>query len=184
MKTLLTVFAVLLFGFSQAQSIYSSKETFVTFFSKAELEDIKAENKATTSLIKVAAKEIVVRVPINGFSFEQSLMQEHFNEKKYMWTEKYPHATFEGKIESDFDFTKDGTYPVKAVGDLTVRGVTHKRTIEGTFTVKGDEVKLKAEFHIPLDDHKIERPALVLDNIAEKVLVTLDATYKAYVPKK
>lgn len=184
MRILLSIITLLLFNFAQAQSIYSSSESFVTFFSKAELEDIKAENKATTSLIKVAAKEIVVRVPINGFSFEQSLMQEHFNEKKYMWTEKYPHATFQGNIEGDFDFSKDGTYKVSATGDLTVRGITQKRTIEGTFTVKGEEVKLNAEFYIPLDDHKIERPALVLDNIAEKVLVTLDVTYKAYVPKK
>lgn len=184
MRTLLVIVAILAFGFTQAQGIYSSKESYVTFFSKAELEDIKADNKAATSLIKVAAKEIVFRVPIKGFSFEQSLMQEHFNEKKYMWSEKHPHATFNGKIEGDFDFSKDGTYNVTATGDLTVRGIAQKRTIEGTFTVSGDEVKLHTEFNIPLDDHKIERPALVLDNIADKVLVTLDATYTAYVPKK
>ncbi len=184
MRILLSITAIILFNFVQAQSIYKSSESFVTFFSKAELEDIKAENKATTSLINVTSNKIGVRVPIKGFSFEQSLMQEHFNEKKYMWSEKHPHATFEGKIEGDFDFSKDGTYNVTATGDLTVRGITLNRKIEGTFTVSGEEVKLQAEFYIPLDDHKIERPALVLDNIAEKVLVTLDITYEAYVPEK
>lgn len=177
-------FLLLLFGLNIANAqIYSSKSSFVTFFSHAEIEDIKAENKASTSLIKTASNDIAFKVPIQGFSFEQSLMQEHFNEKKYMWSAKYPHAIFEGKINGDYDLGKDGTYKVTAVGKLTVKGVEKERTIEGTFTVKDGSIELHTEFYIPLDDHGIERPAVVMTNIAEKVLVTLDATYTLYVPK-
>lgn len=164
--------------------IYSSKSSVVTFFSDAAIEDIKAENTATTSLVKGSSNEVVFKVPIQAFSFEQSLMQEHFNEKKYMWSSKHTHATFEGKIEGDYDLSKDGVYKVKAKGTLTVRGVAKEREIEGTFTVKDGKVDLHSEFYIVLEDHEVPRPTMLFENIAEKVLVTLDVTYKLYTPKK
>lgn len=184
MKNLI-LFCLLLGATAVNAQIYSSKETFVTFFSDAAIEDIKADNKTSTSLIKGSSSEIAFKVPIQGFSFEQSLMQEHFNEKKYMWSSKHPYATFEGKIEGDYDLSKEGEYEVKAVGTLTIRGVEKQREIEGTLKVDKDgKVKLHTEFSVVLEDHEVPRPSMLFDNIAEQVLVTLDATYELYTPKK
>src|SRR5579859_2531044 len=44
-----------------------------------------------------ATGDVVFSVPIKEFEFEKSLMKEHFNEK-YMESEQYPKATFQGKI--------------------------------------------------------------------------------------
>ena len=169
---------------TRSQSIFTSEETNVTFFSSALIEDITAKNNTSTSLIKVASGEVVFRVPIKGFTFEKSMMQEHFNEKKYMWSDKYPYATYEGKINGDYSLTENGTYKVTTTGTLTIRGVAKERTIEGTITVEDGKVKIHTEFYVLLADHKIERPTLVLEHIADKILVTLDATYIPYVPKK
>src|SRR5687767_8832418 len=75
---------------------YVAEKTFISFFSDAAIEDIKADNKKTTSIFDSATGEIVFSVPINEFQFEKSLMQEHFNEK-YMESDKYPKSTFNGK---------------------------------------------------------------------------------------
>ncbi len=45
-------------------------------------------------------------------------MQEHFN-SDYMESDKFPKASFKGKIQEQIDVTKDGTYPITVDGDLT-----------------------------------------------------------------
>jgi len=52
-------------------------------------------------------------------------MQEHFNEN-YVESDKFPYATFKGKITDDVDLSKDGTYNVSVSGDFTVHGVTNR----------------------------------------------------------
>ena len=63
-------------------------------------------------------------MPIKDFKFAKSLMQEHFNEK-YMESEKYPKATFQGKL-TGYDMKKSGVQDARAQGKLTVHGVTAK----------------------------------------------------------
>ncbi len=63
-------------------------------------------------------------------------MQEHFNEN-YMESDKFPKAEFKGRTDlSGVNFTKDGSYKVKASGKLTMHGVTKDVTTPGTIVVK------------------------------------------------
>ena len=50
------------------------------------------------------------------------MQKEHFNEN-YLESDKYPDATFAGKIIEDVDFTKNNTITVRAKGILTIHGV-------------------------------------------------------------
>jgi polyisoprenoid-binding protein YceI len=105
-------------------------------------------------------------------------MEEHFNEN-YMESEKYPHATFAGKMEPLVDFSKPGTYPVKAKGKLNIHGVEVEREFSGTLTVNADKTaQLKSTMEVPLADHKIERPQLVMVKIADKIAVSVDFILK------
>lgn len=106
-------------------------------------------------------------------------MQEHFN-TDYMESDKYPKATFKGKIQEHIDVTKDGTYPVNAVGELEVHGVKQQRSIPGKMTVVNGTVKMTSEFMVKCADHHIEIPRLVFHNIAESIKVTVNAAYTAY----
>ena len=78
-------------------SIFETRQGNITFFSSAPLEDIEAKNNKVISLLNVRNNEIAVRVPIKQFQFRNRLMQEHFNEN-YMESERFPYATFKGKI--------------------------------------------------------------------------------------
>lgn len=155
---------------------YVIEKAFVSFFSDAAIEDIKADNKKTSSIFNAENGEVVFSIPINEFQFEKSLMQEHFNEK-YMESDKYPKSTFQGKI-TGFDPNAKGTQQAKATGKLTVHGVTNEVEIPGTIEKQGDKIAMKAKFMVKLVDHKITIPQLLWQNIAEQVEVTVDFLYK------
>jgi polyisoprenoid-binding protein YceI len=105
-------------------------------------------------------------------------MEEHFNEN-YLESDKYPDATFSGKIEPLIDFSKPGTYPVKAKGKLKMHGVEVEREFTGTITVNADKTaELKCDMEVPLADHKIEKPQLVMVKIADKIAVKVDFILK------
>ena len=162
-------------GILHAQK-YRSEKGLITFFSDGAIEDIAAENISAGSLFNATTGELVFIVPIKDFKFQKSLMREHFNEK-YMETEKFPKATFQGKVTG---FTGDisGEQKVKAVGKLTVHGVTKDVVVPGTAEWSNGKVSLKSKFIIKLKDFNIEIPTIVWKNIAEEIELKIDFTYK------
>lgn len=175
MRLLTLLFLVISFS-SQAQK-YSAESGIITFFSDATLEDIKAENKKVVSLFNSSTGAIAFSVPIVEFQFEKSLMQEHFNEK-YMESEKYPKASFQGTI-TDFKMDAPGEQRVQATGKLTIHGVTKEITVPGTFQNKDGKILMGAKFIVRLEEYKVEIPQLMWQNIAEEVEVSLNFIFKA-----
>jgi hypothetical protein len=159
--------------------VYICKNANITLFSKAPIEDIEAKSAKGTSVYNAATGDLAFSLLMTSFVFPKSLMQEHFNEN-YMESDKYPQATFKGKIAEHVDATKDGTYPVNATGVLTVHGVAQNRTIPGSISVKGGVVTMTSEFMVKCADHKITIPTIVFHNIAESIKITVSATYEAY----
>jgi polyisoprenoid-binding protein YceI len=155
---------------------YVTEKSFVSFFSHATIEDIKADNKKAVGIFNSASADVAFSIPINEFQFVKSLMQEHFNEK-YMESEKYPKSTFQGKI-SDFNGSANGEQKIKASGSLTIHGVTNAIEVPGTIEKRGEKLLMKSKFIVKLQDYKIEIPQLLWKNIAEQVEVTLEFTFK------
>jgi polyisoprenoid-binding protein YceI len=94
-----------------------------------------------------------------------------------MESDKFPKATFKGKIQEQVDISKDGTYPVTVTGDLMVHGVTQKRSVQGTITVKNGMTTMTSEFMVKCADHHITIPSIVFHNIAESIKMNVSATY-------
>lgn len=166
-------------GTTPAQNLFSAGSGNVTFFSKAPMADIEALNARAQSIINTTTGEIAVKVPIKSFLFENGLMQEHFNEN-YMESDKYPFATFKGRINESIDWTKPGSYPVSATGKLNVHGVERDQTITGKLDVGSGKLQLDAGFTVALADHKIEIPKLVFQKIAETIAVTTRFVYQPH----
>ncbi|HMJ68502.1 MAG TPA: YceI family protein [Cyclobacteriaceae bacterium] len=173
-------YALLFFLFAASMSSYAQKytaeKTFISFYSDAPLEDITAENVKTSTIFNAATGDIAFSVPMKEFKFAKSLMQEHFNEK-YVESEKFPKATFQGKIV-DFKPGTTGVQQVKAQGKLTIHGVTKDIDVPGTIEVKGKKLEMKSKFTVKVADYDISIPQLVFNNIAEQVDVTIDFIYK------
>jgi hypothetical protein len=155
---------------------YTAEKSFIKFYSDAAIEDITAENTKVSTIFNSATGDLVFSVPMKEFQFEKSLMQEHFNEK-YVESEKFPKATFQGKL-SGYDMNKSGAQDARAIGKLTIHGVTREIDVPGTFAVEGKKLTMKSKFMVKVADYEITIPTLVFQNIAEQVEVTIDFTYK------
>ncbi len=176
-----SIFALfLLFASSlTAQGPLVTKDGSTTFFSHSPLEDIEAINEQTTAAIDFTEGNVVVKMLIKHFTFENAIMQEHFNEN-YMESEKFPAAIFKGKLVTDkaIDLSKDGTYEVGISGDLTIHGVTQPTETEATITVKGQQITATTKFIAKPADFDIKIPSVVVKNIAEEIEVTTELSFK------
>ena len=157
-----------------AQSKYFTKSADITFDASGPMEDIKAENKKATFVLDAKSGAVELAVLLKAFEFERALMQEHFNEN-YVESDKFPKSTYKGKITnfSDVDLTKDGSYPVKMSGQLTIHGETKEVPAKGTLTVSGGKVSGIASFKITLTDFDIEIPSVVKDKVSKTVNISV-----------
>ncbi|MFY7900952.1 MAG: YceI family protein [Chitinophagaceae bacterium] len=137
----------------QAQKIYSTKTAIVSFFSHTPTEDIEAFNNQVLS--KLTDKGLMnFSLLIKGFRFENELMQEHFNGKDYMESDKFPKAEFKGAITNiaTVRFDKNGNFPVVVAGNLTIKGITKKVSAKGTISVTNGKVLAKSVFNIKIKE--------------------------------
>ena len=160
------------------QTIYKADNGKVKFFSDALFEDIEAVTKKATAALNASTGDVAVLIPIKSFVFKKSLMQEHFNEN-YLESDKYPEATFKGKI-ADINVPKPGEKKQVIIpGMLTIHGVPQSREITVTLETKTDgSVWVTGNFEVKVADHKVKIPSIVFQNIAELVEVTFEILLK------
>jgi len=180
MKKYMCIFFLFLSSTLFAQERYFSKTAQISFDADGSLDDIeeiKAKNSKATCVYDATTGQFEWSVTIKDFVFANSLMQEHFNEN-YMESEKYPKASFKGKVQnfSQVQLQKNGTYKSTITGKLTIHNVTKDVSVSATFVVNGQKINGKAEFETILEDYNIERPSIVGMKIAEKVKIMIDVT--------
>lgn len=177
MKSLIIlIISILTINSVIAQSTLIDKTGVAHFYSEAPLEDIEATNKKALGAFNLEKGTVAVSMVIKNFRFDNSLMEEHFNEN-YMESEKFPKASFTGKIQdfSTLDFSTPGTFTAKAEGELEIHGVKRPLTNDVTFEVTKDAIIVKTKFKVALEDHEVEIPTLVIKNIAE--IVDVDVAF-------
>ena len=99
-------------------------------------------------------------------------MQEHFNEN-YMESEKYPFATFTGFMTDFQDLDLPDKKMVQVRGQMTIHGVKQSVIVEASVWMQDEELHLISKFGVKLTDYKIDIPKIVMYNIAEEVVVTI-----------
>ena len=136
------------------------------------MEDIEARNEEAAAVIDLASGQLAFSIPIRGFQFKRTLMQEHFNES-YMESEKFPKSTFSGKfIEFNLETLQlPGSHPVRIEGDLTMHGVTKHVTVPASIEIKEGRVLAFALFTVAPADYAIDVPLLVRDHIGKIVSI-------------
>lgn len=159
----------------QAQKKFSIEKGVINFVSNAELELIRASSGRMQGVLDPATNQFAFSIPVQSFQgFNSELQREHFNEK-YLESEKYPRMLFTGKIIEQIDFFTDGTYDVRAKGDLDIHGQKQTRIIKSRITVQDGSVQIDASFKVPLADHNIAIPRIVNQKIATEIEVTVKA---------
>jgi hypothetical protein len=176
MRTNLTILIfVLMTAISANGQKFITKTGHIRFYSDAPLEKIEANNRQVNSALDMATGGFVFKVLLKSFEFEKALMQEHFNEN-YVESDKYPNATFVGKVTNikDINLGKEGIYEATVEGKLTLHGITKDMKEKGTFEVKQEKLIGRARFNLVLADYKITIPGTVGNNISKTIEITVD----------
>lgn len=172
----LAIISLVLNYHAAGQSRYSASVGQVNFTSNAALELIKASTSTMRGVVDPSTGQFAFVVPISSFKgFNSELQRQHFNDK-YMESDRFPNATFSGKIIDDVDFGRDGSYPVRVKGELEIHGQKQTRIIRGTIVVKGNNLTVDASFIVPLSDHNIAIPNIVSQKIATEIDIIVHST--------
>jgi len=181
MRTLFFCISLLAFSLAcSAQPKFATDRGEVAFTSNAELEIIKASSTKVRGLIDPASNQFAFSVDINTFTgFNSDLQREHFLDN-YMEIDKFPKASFSGKIIEQIDFTKDGDYDVRAKGDLDIHGQKQTRIIKSKISVRKGDIVVESVFSVPLDEHSIVIPKIVNQKIATEIEVHFKAVMSTH----
>ena len=164
---------VMLTGHAQEENLFFTDSGYVRFSSDAPLEFIEASSNELAGILNISDLSITFTVPMVSFQgFNSALQRTHFNEN-YMESEKFPNATFKGKIIEEIDFTSAGTYLIRAKGNLNVHGIDHDRIIRCRVQVEPGRISVESSFKVPLEEHRIKIPSIVQQKIAEVIDVSI-----------
>lgn len=169
---IISIFLVLLSSYVNAPAyIFTVNKGSISFRSDAPLELIKASTNQLKGIFNADKKQFAFAININSFKgFNSPLQEEHFNEN-YLESDKYPRATFEGKIIEDIDFHSDGIYTVRAKGNLSIHGVIQERIIKCELNIKNGIISIKSNFTVSLEEHNITIPKVVHEKLASEIKV-------------
>jgi len=174
----LGLFTMSSFGFWEEK--LTINKTKVSFFSHTPVEDITAVNYKTVGTLDKQTGEVVFSVPMQSFEFDKALMQKHFNSPDFLDTKSHPKSKFVGKVEnlSEINLSKEGSYPAKVSGSLTIKDKSNPINENGTITVKGGKVHVQTKFDVTLADYGITfvkgKPST---NIAKNVTINFEGEF-------
>ena len=172
-NSLLLTIIFSLFNFSLEAQKMTIKSSSISFFSDGLLEDITAVNTASQAILNLVDGAFVLRIPITSFEFPNQLMQEHFNEN-YLESDKFPVATFKGKLNRTFEMGRIINTTFEAQGELMIHGIAQERIILVDISDEKKGVKVRGKFDIALEDHDIDIPSLLFQKIAEVIAVDIE----------
>lgn len=145
-------------------------EASVPFF-----EPVKAKNDEVNLILNTKRGIISFVVYIDRFSFERSLMQEHFN-ANYMESKKYPKATFKGLIEKfDLKNIAPNATEYYIEGKITMHGKSKNIRVLAKIKKVAAGIELISNFTLNSDDYNIEIPYIVRSKISKNVNVKVKA---------
>lgn len=152
----------------QAQ-VFSFDHGEIEFFTESVLSDIEAVTNKADVKMDIQTGNIEVTINIQSFVFESETMQEHFNEK-YMESDKFPQATFKGKIVQNIS-NITGEIEVDAAGKMTIHGVTNEIKVKAKISKAEGYTVVKCKIPVLFKDYNVDEPSILTKSVAKDVLI-------------
>ena len=148
----------------------------VEFYTETVMSDIEAVTKTANVKLDIQTGNFEASVNIQSFEFEYETMQEHFNEK-YMESDKFPQATFKGKIVQNIAGIS-GEMEVDASGKMTIHGVSKEIKIKAKISKKQDYTVVDCKIPVVFEDYKVDEPSILSKSVAKDVLIKVSVYLK------
>lgn len=166
---------LLLSAISFGQNKFITKSGILNFeASVPSFEEVSAKNNSVTAIINAENGELAVLAFVNAFRFKNALMEEHFNEN-YAESDKFPKATFKGKIK-EFSFEElSGINDLFIDGELEFHGITKQfAKIPVSLEYSKDKIILSGSFSALASDFEIKIPKIVQSKVTDEVQITFN----------
>ncbi len=180
-KTLLVLALAGLSAVSFAQKKRVTSSATINFDATTKLDALpKADNKTVIASLNTKSGDVAFEAVVKNFAFSNPKIQEHFNGAQWMDSDKFPKASFKGKITnlSDVNFKADGTYSATVSGNLTLHGVTKAVTAPATIVVSGKKISTTSNFSVAVADYGVNGPAIGAGKVATDPKITVSADFK------
>lgn len=179
MKKLLIACLIILGAKASAQEKLITKTGKITFeASVPAFEEVKAKTETATCILNSVTGEIACLALQKSFRFKIALMEEHYNEN-YMESDKFPKATFKGKIEN-FEASalnaSQREFTVK--GKLEMHGKSKDVTTVAKIRKTAAGVEIVTSFKVNTDDFGIEIPSVVKSKVSKTVNIAAEFLLK------
>jgi polyisoprenoid-binding protein YceI len=148
----------------------------VEFYTETVMSDIEAVTKTADVKLDLQTGDFEATVNIQSFEFEYETMQEHFNEK-YMESDKFPQATFKGKILQNISNISE-EMEVDASGTMTIHSVSKEIKIKAKISKKQDYTVVECRIPIVFKDYNIDDPSILSKSVAKDVLIKVSVYLK------
>lgn len=177
MKKIITyIFALALTSPVFAQSYYSETGT-AQFTSSVPLHNFTGTSQNLVGMIKL--DDMSVDFYIDLETLDTGNAKRDKDMLITLETDKYPFGEFFGKITSEFNMSSSDEQPVTVKGNFTIHGQTKEVEIDGTITVTGDGLLVKAAWILNLDDYDIVPPKLLIIKVDEEQAIEIETLLKA-----
>ena len=155
-----------------SQQKFLTRSGVIIFDSKLDtFVPVKAKNSSVSAILDLQNGDFAVLAFVKGFIFENSLMEEHFNES-YAESDQFPKATFTGNINNSKQ-NNSGTYFFD--GTLYFHGVKkYLSQVPLEIDFKDEIVKITGEISLNVLDFEIKVPKIVSRKIPNKIFVSVD----------
>ncbi len=141
-------------------------------------EEVKATHNAVTAVLNADTGELASLALVKGFRFKIALMEEHFNEN-YIQSDRYPKATFKGKIENFNVAELTGVakdFTIK--GQMELHGKSNPVSAPAKIRKTESGVEILATFNVNASDFDIAIPSVVKSKVSNKVAVRCEFVVK------
>ncbi len=155
-----------------------------TFVSDAPLETMVGKSSKVSGSLTVDPADITkttgsFKVPVVSLRTDNDLRDEHLQGDGWLDAKKTPNIHFEitevilGKKDSPaLKSGKDRKVQVK--GKFTAHGVSKPVLAKGTVNWSGEQLRIKADFTVVLEDHNVSVPSIVRLKVANDIAVSVD----------
>ena len=150
------------------------EEPLVSFVSEAPLEIINASTKELAGLVDLDSRTFAFQINIKSFKgFNSQLQQEHFYEN-YLESDKFPKASYVGKLIDTFPEEIGVLKTVRSKGKLIIHGVEREEIVLCEVIKTSDGYTVVANMELQLEDYNIDIPVVVYQKIAEIISVQIE----------
>jgi len=147
----------------------STADNTVKFVAEATFGTFEGVTDAIKGYVKWKDMDMAIN---NEFRFQVDLatldtgigLRNKHMRNKYLETDKYPHASYKGKIVG-IDSTETDTLLIKVKGTFSVHGVQNTLSIEGKAVPTDNGYFAKAGFKLNLRDYDIKKPRFLITKV-------------------